>query len=143
MHRPHLRRQHHWMRALPLLAALLFATPVFAADQDAPIATSNGGPPAEAASTTAAQIDDFIRTSPAAERDAAPLAEEPRRIHGEVSVGAGSHGYRSVAAQAVIPVGKTGSVGIAVERSQGPGYLHPCEVAGGPYPGDCRVSPNF
>lgn len=130
------------MRALPLLVALLFAAPAAAAEQDAPIATSDGGAPAQPAST-AAQIEDFIRTSPAAEREATPLAGAPRRIHGEVSVGVGSHGHRSAAAEAVIPIGKNGSVGIAVERSRGPALLHPCDLAGGPSPANCHLGPGL
>lgn len=139
---PQSGRQHRPMRALPLLAALLLVTPAFAADQDAPMATSNGTVAPGAASSTAAQIEDFVRTSPAAAAQGAPLAEEPRRMHGEVSLGVGSHGYRSVAAQAVIPVGKTGSVGIAVERSRGPALLHPCDLAD-PYSSDCRSRPGL
>lgn len=140
---PQSGRQHGPMRALSLLATLLLATPAFAADQDAPIATSNGTVAPGGTSSTAAQIEDFVRTSPAAGSQAASLAEEPRRVHGEVSLGVGSDGYRSVAAEAVIPVGKTGSVGIAVERSRGPAVLHPCDLANGPYPSGCRLRPGL
>lgn len=129
------------MRTVAAVSAALslLAGSAMAAAEDAPIATSNGAAPG----ATATQIEEFIRTSPAAQPESSdPLAlqDEPRKVHGQVSVGVGSHGYRSVAAQAIIPVGKTGMVGVAVERSRGPAILvdpcdYPDEIAG---PSVCR-----
>lgn len=117
------------MRPLAALSAALslLAGSAMAAPDDTPIVTCNGAAPA----ATATQIEEFIRTSPGAQPEAPdPLAphDKPRKIHGQVSAGVGSHGYRSIGAQAVMPVGKTGTLGVALERSQGPGVLvDPCD----------------
>jgi hypothetical protein len=42
----------------------------------------------------------------------------PRAVHGYVSVGVGSNGYRDFSAGAVIPVGKTSELGVAVDDEQ-------------------------
>ncbi len=42
----------------------------------------------------------------------------PRTIHGEVTVGVGSNGYREVSASAVMPVGKSSELGVAVDDEQ-------------------------
>jgi len=107
--------------ALIVLAAagLLAAGPASAADS--PVTTA----PAATAPDVAAQIDEYLRTSPtiALPRDAAPGVTpgqaEPRQVHGEVSVAVGNHGYRSAYARSDFPVGKTGTVSIAVAQSQG------------------------
>jgi len=124
------------------------AAPAFAADE--PIATANKpapataqpattgasvvGPPAAAADPgVAAQIDDYLKTSPAIElpRDGGATgitsSEEPRKVHGVVDVAVGTHGYRSAYVRSDFPVGKTGTLSIAVEDSQfkGRGYGYP------------------
>ena len=111
----------HVRLALPALAASLLLPGAAAADDnpanDAPIATSQGsGSP-----TTARQIQEFLDSSPAACRpDELPL-EEARRPHGEVSVGVGTGGYRSAHVRGDFPVGRTGSVSVAVGQTRG-GY---------------------
>ena len=133
------------------LSALIFAgafaavAPAFAADE--PIATANkpaapaaqpvtGGPsvaaapPVAADPGVAAQIDDYLKTSPAIvlPRDGGAAgitsSEEPRKVHGVVDVAVGTHGYRSAYVRSDFPVGKTGTLSIAVEDSQfkGRGY---------------------
>lgn len=122
------------------LSALIFtgvfaaAAPVSAADE--PIATANKpAPPAASAQPAAAQpaaadpgvaaqIDDYLKTSPAIElpRDGGATgitsSEEPRKVHGVVDVAVGTHGYRSAYVRSDFPVGKTGTLSIAVEDSQ-------------------------
>lgn len=93
------------------------------------------GPPR----STAEQIDDFIRSSPAARpspdemaaMDEAEIAPD-RRVHGTVEVGVGTHGYRHVGVTAHYPVGKTGHVSVAVGSTRGRGALGYC---GGPFAG--------
>ncbi len=111
---------------LALLAALI-AAPAFAAEPDAPVATApaqseTASPPV----STAQQIDDFIKTSPMpdARRDEAldgVVTREDRRPHGEISVGVGTGGYRSIYGRTEIPVGKNGRVSLAFEDTKG-GY---------------------
>src|SRR6185369_3564793 len=130
------------------LGVLIFAgvfaasAPAFASDE--PIATANkpapaaaqpaAAPPSAAAAAdpgVAAQIDDYLKTSPAIAlpRDGGANGitssdEEPRQVHGVVDVAVGTHGYRSAYVRSDFPVGKTGTLSIAVEDSQfkGRGY---------------------
>jgi len=105
------------------------ATPGFAADS--PMATAKADQP-----SVAAQIDEYLKTSPAIElpKDGATGItssgeDEPRKVHGVVDVSVGSHGYRSAYVQSDIPIGKTGTLSIAVEDTQGRGVYG----YGGPY----------
>ncbi|WP_293904795.1 hypothetical protein [Phenylobacterium sp.] len=106
---------------VPILAGLLAcAAPAFAADEP-PTVTA---PPSR---TVADQIDAFLRDSPVAKlpTESEPVgvtsSSAPRQVHGEISVSAGSHGYRDVYARTDLPVGKTGTLSIAVEQGRG-GY---------------------
>lgn len=120
------------MSALVLAAALAPAAPAIAEDV---VATGQGALTAPPQTPdTAAQIDAWIKTAPPVKlEDDAPKGVtpgvEPRKVHGEVGVTIGSGGYRSAYAVSVIPVGETGTVSLAVSKSQGGrGY-------GGPYGG--------
>ncbi len=83
------------------------------------------------------QIENFIRSAPAPNLDdgkpngVTTSADEPRKVHGEVGVALGSGGYRSGYVVSVMPVGKTGTLTLAVSDTQygknggfygGPGY---------------------
>lgn len=89
--------------------------------------------------STAEQIDDFIRTSPAAQPSPEEMAamdegiEEERRVHGTVELGIGTHGYRHGSVTAHYPVGKNGHVSVAVGSTRGRGVLGYC--GGGPFAG--------
>lgn len=118
------------------------AVEVVAAAAAAPVAAPAQAPtpgrtPARPMST-AEQIDDFLKSSPAAapsEDEMAALDEglEPeRRVHGSVEVGVGTHGYRHASVEAHYPVGKTGHVSVAVGTTRGRGVVAPCY---GPYSG--------
>lgn len=103
---------------LAFLVAII-ATPVLAAEPpatEAPVAT------ASASSSVADQIDAYLRSSPALELEAAEVVGvvpgDDRRPHGEVSVGVGSHGYRSVYARTDLPLGENGRLSIAVENTR-------------------------
>lgn len=50
---------------------------------------------------------------------AAAAAADDRQLHGEVWAGVGTHGYRDVGTAVTAPVGRCGSVSIAIDRSQG------------------------
>lgn len=109
------------MRLPIALIAALAASPALAeapAPADAPIAAA-GGP-----DLTAAQVDAWIRSSPAADARAGAITEPDappvdRAPHGQVAVGVGSHGYRSFAAQADMPVGQDGRLSVFVSQSRG------------------------
>jgi hypothetical protein len=108
-------------------AALLFAASAAlsaeAAPSDAPMATASGP-----ARSVAEQIDQYLRSSPAAalppENAPGVIAgdEEERQVHGEFGVAIGTGGYRSAYVRSDIPVGKTGTVSIAVSETKGRGY---------------------
>jgi hypothetical protein len=125
------------MRTTLALLAALVAAPALAAEPtafEAPVATaSTDAPP----TSTADQIDAFIRTSPARDvrRDDALDGVIPgadREPHGEVSVGVGTGGYRSVYGRTEIPVGKNGRVSLAFEDSRN-GYGYGRGYYGGAY----------
>lgn len=140
--------------------ALAFAGAAQAAEApDGPMSTAgaSGAPPAAPAEiqattapvppaaparplSTAEQIDDFIRSSPAAQPSPEEMAamddaaiEPDRRVHGTFEVGVGTQGYRHASVTAHYPVGKTGHVSVAVGTTRGRGALGYC--GGGPFAG--------
>ncbi|MDZ4374341.1 MAG: hypothetical protein U1C74_23365 [Phenylobacterium sp.] len=137
---------------LPLALAFILAASAAQAD-DAPVSTAASTP----APSVAQQIDDYLKTSPALETDHLDAVDgivprRDRKIHGEVSVGVGTGGYRSIYGRADMPVGESGNVSIAVQQSRGrfghawAGGFHgqrcddgplgmgsPMDVRGGPY----------
>ena len=98
-------------------AAILLGGPALAADE--PVASANPRTP-----RVAAQIDEYLKTSPAIElpKERAvgitPGADAPRQVHGLVEIAVGSHGYRTAYVRSDFPVGKTGTLSIAVQDSQ-------------------------
>lgn len=127
------------LSALVFAGGFVAAASAFAADE--PIATANKSPPAAtqpvaaapgvaaqpaaADPGVAAQIDDYLKTSPAIvlPRDSGAAGitsggEEPRQVHGVVDVAVGTHGYRSAYVRSDFPVGKTGTLSIAVQDTQ-------------------------
>jgi hypothetical protein len=107
--------------ALVLAAGLATSNAVLAAEPEAvATATTAGAPP-----SVAEQIDNYLKTSPAAAlpKDGAngvtSGSEEPRKVHGVVDVTVGTGGYRSAYVRSDMPVGKTGTLSIAVEDTQG------------------------
>jgi hypothetical protein len=120
-----LRRLPGIVPALVLTATLAAAGASRAAEPEAvataPAATS-GAPPSANAASVADQIDTYLKTSPALAlpKDGAAGvtgAEEPRKVHGVVDVAVGTGGYRSAFVQSDIPVGKTGTLSIAVGQA--------------------------
>lgn len=116
-------------------AAAVFAAVLMGAGlahAEAPVATAGAtqAPPA-AAPDTATQIEDFIRKAPAPSLDEAgpdgvtSSADEPRKVHGQVGVTVGSGGYRSAYVVSVMPVGKTGTLALAVSETRGGKYGGP------------------
>ena len=72
---------------------------------------------APASSAPDAQVSE-LSAAPAVDdpqRDAAP---NDRRIHGEISVGVGTGGYREVDAAATAPIGATGEASVAIDAGQ-------------------------
>lgn len=118
--------------------------PPVATGEDAPARTgSSAASPAAPVTpmTTAEQIDAFIKGSSAARVEAGELADAAitpdRRVHGEVSVGVGTHGYRSVHVRAEGPVGKSGWVSLSAGQTEGRGLYAGCYGPGavGPWDG--------
>lgn len=127
------------------LTTLLFSTAILLAGQamaaDEPLATADPRTP-----SAAAQIDEYLRTSPAIELPTegavgiTPGADAPRQVHGVVDVEVGSHGYRSAYVRSDVPVGKTGTLSIAIQDTRfsnrgGYGYGGYGGYGGGPYGG--------
>jgi hypothetical protein len=124
------------------------------AHAEAPVATAGAVDAPPAASTdTAIQIEDFIRRAPAPNLDdgkpngVTTSADEPRKVHGEVGVAVGSGGYRSGYVVSVMPVGKTGTLSLAVSDTQygknggfygGPGYGYGGPRGFSPFGGERR-----
>jgi hypothetical protein len=106
--------------ALVLAAAFAASGPVLAADPDAVATASAAGAPPSVAD----QIDNYLKTSPAAAlpKDGASGvtsgSEEPRKVHGVMDVTVGTGGYRSAYVRSDIPVGQNGTVSIAVQDTQ-------------------------
>ncbi|MBO9544092.1 hypothetical protein [Caulobacter sp.] len=113
-------------------------------------------PPAPVPTTTAAplttqqQIDNFIYHSPPMDdehRGILPAglsdddrdADGKRKVHGSMGVSVGTGGYRSGYASALIPVGESTTVGIAVSKTdfgkRGGYYADPYYGGGGYYGG--------
>jgi hypothetical protein len=128
-----------------LAAALTTAGAAWAAEPEA-VATAPAGTSGAPPASVADQIDKYLRTSPAlAPPKEGALgvtsgAEEPRKVHGVAEVAVGTNGYRSVYLRSDMPVGKTGTVSVAVGESKingrafggyGGGYGYGGRFAGG------------
>lgn len=87
--------------------------------EDAPIATAPQAQAADAKSDTVAQIPD-ARATQAEGPQGEP--EDDRRPHGMVEVGVGTGGYRRAAGVVTAPLGKTGQITVAVEKTEGPAH---------------------
>jgi len=77
-----------------------------------------------AATSVADQIDAYLKTSPAlalpkeGANGVTAGEEAPRKAHGMVDVAVGSNGYRSAFVRSDLPLGKTGSLSIAVGQTR-------------------------
>lgn len=97
------------------------------------VSTASATPAPVADTSTAAQIDQFIKSGPMPSLDEAGvdgITPGDRKIHGEVSVGIGTGGYRSFSGLSVIPVGETGTLAIAVSKSRNSPYANYGEYDG-------------
>lgn len=114
--------------AIAASLALALAGPALA--QDAPVATAPAG--GAGAPSTAAQIEEYLRASPAAAppRDEAADLQPERRVRGEVEVGVGTGGYRHVSGRIDAPLGKNGHVSIAAGKTEGRGLVLACPGSG-------------
>lgn len=110
------------IRSALLAASLaLVAAPALAADEPVATAPATASVPAP---SVAEQIDAYLKSSPALldakASDAVDgvVARDDRKVHGEVSVGVGTGGYRSVYVRSDIPVGDNGRVSLAFEDTR-------------------------
>lgn len=93
-----------------------------ASDEVVSTSRSTGAPPV--AGPSAEEILSQLEAIPG--RDTGPEVAPPfterrpdRRPHGSMSVAIGTGGYRSIAGDVVIPVGENGTIGLAVELTEG------------------------
>ena len=122
------------------LVVALLAGPALAAEPevDGVIATRPGAPPAL---TTDQKIANILAASRAEDADSdVHEVAGPRQVHGEAGVSVGTGGYRAGYVSALIPVGESGTVGIAYSQAQGgrgfgygrgPGFGGPGMMRGG------------
>lgn len=80
--------------------------------------------------TTEDQIARWIgerkAVGPAAEAWADPWEEAgPRRMHGQVSAGMGSGGYRDFAATVALPIGESGTLNLSVSQTKNAPWAYP------------------
>jgi hypothetical protein len=106
-------------RLLPVLMAAAALTAAGAVRSAEPEAVATAPP----ATSTADQIDAYLRTSPALAlpKDGpagVTTGEEPRKAHGFVDLAVGTGGYRSAYVQSDLPVGKTGTLSIGVGETR-------------------------
>lgn len=108
-----------WTAGLAL-SALLAAS---GARAEEAVATASATPAPAAELSTAAQIEQFIRSTPTPSLedegvDGITPGEGKRQVHGEVGIAVGTGGYRSAYAMSLIPIGETGTLAIAVSESR-------------------------
>lgn len=164
--------RHHFATIALSAAALSAATlagPAMATEDDEVIATAQAKPSAKALSATAPapaqpaapikplttqeQIAAFIAANPGPELDDGRRGLLPadrdedgkRKVHGSMGVSVGTGGYRSAYASALIPVGETATVGVAVSKTdfgkRGGGWYDP--YYGGGYGPGYGVGPGY
>ena len=121
------------LRAWTMGAAL--AALAGAAQAQEAVATASSTPAPVADTSTAAQIEQFLRSAPIPRLDDDGVdgitpGEAPRKVHGEVSVGIVTGGYRSVSALSLIPLGETGTLAIAVSQGRNSPHAYYGEPGG-------------
>jgi len=148
-----------------LISALLMAAALGASDPDSVVATApesvdlNVSAQPLAPSVTGAvqsavphglstdeQIDRWIESRAAGETapwpDAGPESRDDRKMHGAVSVGVGTGGYRDYGAAVSIPLGETGRLDLQYRQTENgypyAGYGYGGYGYGEPYFGDRR-----
>jgi hypothetical protein len=84
---------------------------------DGVIATSSAA--ASAPMTTEQKIANILAVAPKEDAMATPTQAGPRQVHGGGGLTIGSDGYRAGYAYALIPVGESGTLGVAYGQSQG------------------------
>jgi hypothetical protein len=84
-----------------------------AADQVVATAPTSPPPPVKTSGQVASVSD---AEAAANARDDGPLRDN--RIHGEVSVGVGTNGYREISGVATAPIGDVGQATIAIDSEQ-------------------------
>lgn len=88
--------------------------------------------------TTEEQIARWIgerkAEAPGAEPWADPWGEpEPRRMHGQVSAGIGTGGYRDFAADVSLPLGESGTLNLSVSQTKNAPWAYPYGYGHGAY----------
>jgi hypothetical protein len=112
--------------ARSIIAASLLAVLVAPAMAVAQAASATDSQVVATAPTTQPALQAKPDAQPATVSDANEAAEEAddqaptrdRRVHGEITVGAGTGGYREVGGAATVPIGETGEASIAIDAGQ-------------------------
>ena len=100
-----------------------------------PASAPHGSPSAPvtapAGTDIADQIDTYLKTSPALlptdRAGGVTNGDEPRKVHGEVAFAVGTGGYRSAYVRGDFPVGKSGTLSVAVSESRFKGRFDPVQ----------------
>jgi hypothetical protein len=129
---------------LVLAAFAAAAAPAWAGEPEAVSTAAPSG--AGAPPTVAEQIDAYLNTSPLVlpaqgASGVTPGTEQPRKIHGVVDVAVGTGGYRSAYVRTDLPVGKTGTLSIAVQDTRLGSHF--ANRYGGEFGGYGRQSPGL
>jgi hypothetical protein len=106
-----------------LATTALFLAPATAANVQAALAapsgqvisTAHGAPPAAAKADT--QIAEWLEDT-SGDDVSQPTPVRDHKVHGEVSVGVGTKGYREVGGVVTGPIGDDGQVTIAIDAGQ-------------------------
>jgi len=103
---------------LALAPGLAMAQPQTAAPADGQVVPTASGapvaPPRHAADGQIASVSDAAAAEDV--EDDGPVRDN--RVHGEISVSAGTNGYREVSGVATAPIGDVGQATIAIDSSQ-------------------------
>ncbi|HZC17766.1 MAG TPA: hypothetical protein VE309_13490 [Caulobacteraceae bacterium] len=107
-----------------LFAAVLLIAPgaasaqvAAAAGPDQVVNTAPSGPGAPPKTAPNGEVASVIDAAAEDEVDDGGPARD-NRVHGEISVGAGTNGYREVSGAATVPLGDTGQASIEVDSEQ-------------------------
>jgi hypothetical protein len=107
---------------LAAIAALALAPGLAVAQQQAPadsqvVPTASGAPAAPPRAALNGQVASVSDAAAAEDvEDDGPVRDN--RVHGEISVGAGTNGYREVSGAATVPIGDVGQATIAIDSEQ-------------------------
>jgi hypothetical protein len=116
--------------AAALVLTLASWSCAFAGETDGPLTTAQPGaaqapPDSGDPASTARKIQDFVSSDDEGSALDPGSPAPDRKVHGTVDAWVGNHGTRGVAVQAIMPIGKHGTLGLAFSTGSGPGGYWP------------------